>query len=413
LYVNLGDGTFVNRTAEAGIHDTAWSSSASFLDYDRDGDLDLYVCHYLVDDPSRICRPGLGESRDYCGPSRYQGVADTLYRNEGDGRFVDISAAAGIEQAWPGFGVVCVDLTGDGWVDIYVANDKRPNQLYVNRRNGTFVEEGMERGVALNGAGDAEASMGVATGDVNSDGFLDLFVTNLVDETNTLYLSSKDGSVFFDRSASSGLGGPSLKFTGWGCGILDLDHDGDLDVLTVNGRVARGPVHPEADVGSFWNDYAEPNQVFLGDAAGRFMDARHLGGAFTSRVESSRALAFGDLDRDGDIDLVTSDVGNFLRIFLNDAPPPEHHWLGVRALVGERDALGALVTIEAAGRRQIRPIVSAYSFAAASEPVARFGLGTATTVDHLEVLWPDGRLERFAPSSVDRLVTLRQGEGKR
>ena len=413
LYLSDGDGTFANRTAAAGIRGDAWSTAASFLDHDRDGDLDLYVCHYLVDDPSRVCRLSLEEARDYCGPARYQGVADTLYRNNGDGTFSDVTAAAGIKQARPGFGVVCLDLTGDGWVDIYVANDKQPNQLHVNQGNGTFVDEAMQRGVALNGAGNAEASMGVAVGDVNSDGVLDLFMTHLVDETNTLYLGSKGANTFFDKSASSGLGGPSVQFTGWGCGFVDLEHDGDLDVVTVNGRVARGPVHPDADAGSFWNDYAEPNQVFLNDGAGQFKVASHLGGSFTSRVEASRSLAFGDLDRDGDVDLVASDVAGSLRVFLNDAPPTEHHWLGIRAVTGRRDALGALVTIEAGGQRQVRPIISSLSFACANEPVARFGLGTAGTVDRIEVLWPDGKIERFAPPGVDGLVTLRQGEGTR
>ena len=411
LYLNNGNGTFTDATTAAGIRGDEWSSCAAFFDYDRDGDLDLFVTHYLVDDPTRVCRPSLEEPRDYCGPARYQGVADTLYRGEGDGSFVDVTASAGIGQARPGFAVVCVDLTGDDWVDIYVANDKQPNQLYVNQRDGTFVEKGTTLGVALNGRGDTEASMGVAVGDVNADGKLDLFMTHLVDETNTLYVNSGGSEGFYDRSASSGLGGVSLRFTGWGCGFVDLDHDGDLDLVAVNGRVARGPVHPRADVGGFWNDYAEPNQVFLNAGGGHFTHGSERAGEFASRVEVSRSLAFGDLDRDGDVDLVVSNVDNSLRVLHNEAPPAGHHWLRLRAVSGKRDALGALVTVASGGVKQVRPLISAYSFACANEAVVHFGLGRATKVDSIEVRWPDGKVERFAPTGVDRLVTIRQGAG--
>ncbi len=423
LYLNQGDGTLADATARSGIVCDEWSSCASFLDHDRDGDLDLYVSCYLVDDPSRVCRPGSDAPRDYCGPARYQGVPDRLFRNNGDGTFADVTREAGIRGAWPGFGVVCVDLTGDGWVDIYVANDKKPNQLYVNRRNGTFEEQGFELAAALNGAGKAEASMGVAVGDVDIDGDLDLLLTHLVDETNTFYEHLGAAGGFRDRSASSGLGAPSLAFTGWGCGFADFDHDGDLDLAVVNGRVARGPVHPGAGVGPFWKDYAEPDQLFVNDGGGRagagragggarFVDASAFGGDFTAPVEVGRGLALGDLDGDGDVDLVTTDVGRGLRVFRNVAPKEGRHWLAVRALTGQRDALGALVTVEAGGVRRVRPILTGSSFASASEAVARFGLGTATSVTSIEVRWPDGSVEQFAAPGVDRLVVVRQGHGE-
>ncbi|MBI4604980.1 MAG: CRTAC1 family protein, partial [Planctomycetes bacterium] len=383
--------------------------------HDADGDLDLYVCRYVVDDPTRVCRPGTNEPRDYCGPERYQAVPDVLFRNRGDGTFEDATRASGIRGALPGLGVACADLTGDGWTDVYVANDRRPNQLWVNRGDGTFADEAMERGAALSGGGEPEASMGVAVGDANGDQLLDVFVTNLLNETHTLYLASSAGGriTFADRSSPSGLGASTLPYTGWGCGFLDIDSDGDVDLALVNGRIARGKVLPGAAAAPFWAPYAEPAQLFLNGGGGRFAEARELGGAFTGRVECGRGLALGDLDGDGDEDLATVSLDGALRLHRNDAPRAGARWLRVRAVTGTRDALGALVRVEAGGRRQVRPVLSAYSFASASEPVAHFGLGAAERVDRLEVLWPGGALERFPEPPLDRTVTVRQGAGAR
>ena len=415
LYINNGDGTYQNATQSAGSRGEQWSSCGAFFDYDRDGDLDLYVSHYVVDDPSRMCRIGLDETRDYCGPAQYVPVRDTLYRNNGDGTFVDVTQSAGIVEARPGFGVLALDLTGDEWSDVYVANDKAPNLFYVNQRNGTFVEQALVAGVAFNGMGKTEAGMGVSVGVVDGDSRLDLFLTHLGGETNTLYRQSQKlaaVSTFDDKSSSSGLGGPSLASPGWGCGLADFDNDGDLDLAVVNGRIERGTVLPGAAAGPFWNDYAQPNQVFQNQGAGKFVEVSQLAGTFATGVEASRGLAFGDLDRDGDVDLVVSNIGNSLRIFRNDAAPKSQHWLRVRAVTGKRDALGALVRIQAGPLRMVRPLISAYSFQCANEPVAHFGLGAHKKVDLLEVVWPDGKVERFESTAVDRTVTLRQGEGK-
>ncbi len=413
LYENRGDGSFTPRTGFGEIAGSAWSSSAAFFDYDRDGDLDLYVTRYVVPDPRPVCRVSLDEPPDYCGPEKFVDLVDRLYRNDGADGFIDVSAAAGITRAAPGLGVVCVDLTGDGWVDIYVANDMKPNQLYVNRGDDTFADEAFERGVAVNGGSQAEAGMGVAIGDINRDGHFDLLVTHRFDQTNTLYRSDLDeGAVRFDDvSATSGVGAKSLPYTAWGCGFFDFDHDGDLDLVAVNGRVARGTVHAEADEGSFWNAYAEPDQLFL-QANGRFLHSPERGGAFTRGAEVSRTLAFGDLDADGDLDLVTTSIGDRLRVFSTDAPSGSH-WLRVRARVGARDALGASVSIEHDGTRQTRPIVTAHSFQSASEPIAHFGLGDATRVERLIVVWPDGSREEFTAAGIDRTITVAQGSGRR
>jgi len=412
LYLADGTGGFVDATEESGIHGSAWSSAAAFVDYDRDGDLDLFVCRYVEDDPSRICRVRADAPRDYCGPNRYRGIRDTLWRNDGDASFTDVTAAAGIGGTAPGFGVVCIDLTDDGWVDIYVANDEKPNQLWVNQHDGSFVDEALQRGVAVNGRGRSEASMGIAIGDTNDDGHTDIVLTHLVDETHTLYRGEKGGR-FRDRSATSGLGGPTLKLTGWGCGLVDLDHDGDLDLAAVHGRIARGEPPVGATKGDFWSHYAETDRIFLNDR-GRFEDARERAASFRARAESSRGLALGDLDGDGDVDLVTTSLGTGTRVFRNDAPPAGSRWLRVRALSGRRDAIGARITVRAGPTSRARDLISSYSFACASELIAHFGLGDAARVDAIEVLWPDGTVESFAGTpELDRTLTLVKGRGVR
>ena len=342
-------------------------------------------------------------------------MRDSLYRNEGNGRFTEVTREAGISRALPGFGVICFDLTGDGWIDIYVANDLKPNQLWVNQRDGSFADEALARGLALNGAGKAEAGMGVALGDTDGNGSLDLFITHLVDQTHTLYSSagSGDGVSYRDRSGSSGIGAGTLAMTGWGCGFLDLENDGELDLAIVHGRVARGPVAPAADCGPFWNSYAEANQLYLNQGNGKYILEKKRAGTFSSRAEASRGLAFADIDSDGDTDLVQSNIGNVLRVFRNEAQRSGNHWLRVRALTGARDDLGALVTIAAGKRVLRRPVLSSSSFACASEATTHFGLGRSDTIDSLTIRWSDGTSESFDAGGVDRLLVLRRGEGSR
>ena len=415
LYLNRGDGSFADVTAPAGIAGDLWSTSAAFCDYDGDGLLDLYVAHYLWLDPGVTCG-GPSGVRDYCDPINFDGVPDTLYRNNGDGTFTDVTVEAGLRlpeggKTAKGLGLICTDLTHDGLVDFYVANDGQPNNLWVNRGDGTFADQALPLGLAVNRHGEPEASMGVTVGDVDANGAHDLFLTHLETETNTLYSGSRP-SLFFDRSLESGLATYDRPFTGFGCGFFDYDHDGDLDLAVVNGRVNRGPRFESADLGDFWSSYAEPNFLFENRGSGTFSDASLRAGEFSSRVEVTRGLAFGDLDGDGDLDLVLSNVDNLLRVFRNDAPRPGNHWLMVRAITRGRDALGAQVTARAGDREFLGFVLAGYSFASSNDPRAHLGLGSVDRIDEIEILWSDGRRERFRPDGVDRVLTLRRGHGE-
>lgn len=411
FFVNNGDGTFSEATTEAGLREDLWSASATFCDYDRDGDLDLYVTHYLAYDSKTRCVDEVGRP-DYCAPWTFRGIPDTLYRNVGGNRFEDVTEATGLRLPdhglrARGLGVVCADLTGDGLADFYVANDREANQLWTQQPDGTFREEGILRGVAVNRFGVAESSMGIAVGDATGDGFLDLFTTNLTGENNTLQAGSAAG-LFTDRTAESGMMAPDLQATGFGTGFFDFDHDGDLDIAVVNGRVARGA---SLLPGGFWDQYAQRNLLFRNDGTGRFEDVTSSAGAFGAVPAVSRGLAFGDLDGDGDLDMAVSRHDNSVAVHRNDAPAPGTHWLVVRAVTGRRDALGAEIRIGAGGRTQLRLVLAGYSYLSSNDPRAHFGLGGADRVDLLEVRWPSGRQERFSVEGVDRAITVVEGSG--
>jgi hypothetical protein len=414
LYRNNGDGSFTNVTTALGMEGASagpvWGSSATFVDYDRDGHLDLVACRFATFEPSRVC-PSEDGKPDYCGPAQFRGLGITLYRNNGDGTFADVTKRAGVDYPGRGWGVTCADLTGDGWVDIYVANDEERQNLWVNQRDGTFRDEAMERGVAYSGAGRPEAGMGVALGDIANDGRLSLFITHIRNEKNTLYSPATNGT-YLDRSAAARMAAVDLPYTGWGCGFVDYDNDGNLDVALVNGDVSRGPVHPKAVLGPFWNPYGQPNLLFRGDGAGRFTDASASAGDFADRVESTRGLAFGDIDNDGRVDLASNTTDNTLRVYRNVTPTAGAHWLRVRAMVDKRDALGARVEITGGGRRWTRLAQAGYSYCSSNDPRCHFGLGAVDRIEAIDVTWPDGRRERFAAPGVDRDQTVRQGEGQ-
>jgi hypothetical protein len=414
LFHNEGHGKFRETTREAGLDNPAWGASAAFLDYDRDGKLDLLIVNYVDHDPSWRCTSPAGQP-DYCSPNTFRGRVSRLYRNRGDGTFTDVTVASGLgRRTGPGLGVLCADFDGDGWVDIFIANDGKPNHLWINQKDGTFKEEAILRGVAVNAMGQAQAGMGVAIGDVDGDGMFDLFITHLGAEQHTLWKQGPRG-MFRDRSGPAGLTAPRWRGTGFGACMVDLDNDGAPDIVLVNGRVAKGPPVADRLPGDpHWHPYLERNQLFANDGKGRFTDRSPVEPDLCGPPNMGRGLAHGDLDGDGGVDLLVTTAGGRARLFRNVAPR-KGHWLSVRALesAGKRDALGAEITVKAGGRAWKGDVRSADSYLCASEPRVHLGLGGAARYDAIEVLWPDGSRERFGGGAVDRRVVLRQGTGQR
>ncbi|HET6572778.1 MAG TPA: CRTAC1 family protein [Fimbriiglobus sp.] len=424
LFRNDGSGAFTEVGRAAGLDSVLWGTSAAFMDFDRDGWLDLVVVNYVTYDPAVQCFDRQGR-RDYCHPRQFRGSVTKLYRNRGSGvrdqgsekkvEFEDVTEKAGMGRLeGPGLGVTCADFTGDGWPDIFVANDGRPNHLWINQRDGTFRDEAVARGLAYDGMGQAPANMGVAVGDVDGDGLFDLFVTHLTSETHTLWRQGPRGT-FRDQTVSAGLTPAGSRGTGFGTVMADFDHDGALDVVAVNGRVARGPPVSEDALGPFWGQYAERNQLFASDGAGRFRDVSARDRALCGVPGVYRGLACGNIDGDGALDLLVTSLAGPARLFRNVAPD-RGHGLIVRAIdpALKRDATGAEVTVRAGGRRWVRVVNPAYSYLCSNDPRAHFGLGTAGQVDAIDVLWPDGTKETFPGGPADRKpeLVLRKGIGR-
>ncbi len=401
LYRNLGDGVFEDVTERAGVGDPAWSSSSVFFDYDGDLDLDLFVANYVVWSAARE-RPCLGPNglRNYCNPAEYPPAPDTLYRNDGGGRFTDVSEAAGIRSvAGPGLGVVAADFDGDGLSDLYVANDQAANHLWLNRGDGTFREDALSRGAALNELGQPEAGMGIAVADPDGDGDLDLFLTHLSGETNTFYRN--DGGGFFqDVTDEARLGGVSQPYTGFGTSWFDYDGDGVLDLFVANGKVTPG------DTAAF--DYREPNQLLRGTSSGRYEDVSGRAGAALELLEVSRGAAFGDLDNDGDIDIVVVNNEGPARLLRNEVGNASS-WLIVDLCGGgvlDRSAVGSRVTVQAGGRSRTRDVMPARSFAVANDPRVHFSFGDTSGVDYIRVDWSHGRLTERSGVPVNAVLRL-------
>jgi hypothetical protein len=424
LFRNAGGGTFTDVTAAAGLENPLWGTSAAFFDYDRDGWLDLVVVNYVDYDPARWCADDAAK-RDFCGPGAFRGTVTRLFHNLGpapDGgsvRFRDVTPESGLGAVpGPGLGVFCADFTADGWPDIFVANDGQPNRLWVNQMDGTFKEEALVRGLAVNAMGKAEANMGVAVGDVDGDGGLDVFVTHLTDETNTLWKQAAPGT-FGDQTVAAGLARPHWRGTGFGTVLADFDLDGAPDLAVVNGKVKRtnragSASEADADLDPFWAAYAERNQLFANDGRGRFRDVSPANPAFCGTGRVSRGLVCGDLDGDGAPDLLVTTVGGRARLYRNVAPG-RGHWLTVRAVDPKlnRDAYGAEVRVRAGGRTWLRWVNPGSSYLCSNDPRAHFGLGPAGRVESIHVTWPDGSRETFPGRAADQSVVLRKGEGDR
>jgi hypothetical protein len=406
FFRNLGDGRFEDASARTGLGDPAWGTSAAFVDYDADGDLDLFVVNYVSWAPEREieCSSSYG-LRDYCSPRNYRAPApDSLYRNEGELSFRDVSEQAGI-RANPGngLGIACEDFDLDGRMDVFVANDLTPNALWLGQADGTFRDGALLAGCALNGQGKAEAGMGVAAFDLQEDGDTDLFVTHLDGETNTLF--QNDGGRFRDRTDVSGLGPPSFPFTGFGTGAVDFDHDGWLDLYVANGRVTRAPPGSR-------DPFAESDQLFRSLDGERFEEVLPRGGVLPGRIGSGRGAAFGDYDQDGDVDVAVSDNGGRLALLRNVAA--RGHWIQLRVLGSEgSDALGATLWIDDGTVSRRRSVGAAYSYCSSSDPCLHLGLGARTGPVAVEVRWRDGTEESFGPLAADEKHVLRRGAGRR
>lgn len=408
LYRNNANGTFTDVTRAAGVDDPRWSTSAAFLDYDRDGDLDLFVANYVdfTVEARKSCTDPVG-APDYCAPSAYRPVPARLFRNKGDGSFSDETVASGVSKAYgAGLGVAVGDYNGDGWLDIYVANDATPNQLWINRQKGTFEDEGFLSGAAVNAAGRPEGSMGIASADFDGDEDEDLFVTNLTRETFVLYVNDGRGN-FDDRRARSGIAQATADMTGFGTAWLDYDLDGRLDLIAANGAVNTIPSQRGSPA-----PYRQRNQLFRNEGNGRLRDVSAAAGPPFERLDVGRGVAIGDIDNDGDVDLLLTNNGGQARLLLNETPAA--HWLTVRASAasGNRRGFGGRVGVFRTGRAPMwRRIGTDGSYLSASDPRAHFGLGDSARLDRVVIEWPDGRREQWREPKAGREIVLRRGTG--
>lgn len=414
LYLNQGEGKFHDATEETGLQEAYWGASASFFDYDRDGWLDLVIANYVAFEESRRCTLRAGK-RDYCRPNVFEGMPSLLFHNRGLNEsnqwqgFEDRTDAAGIgKKKGPGMGVLCLDFSGDGWPDILITNDMQANHLWINQKNGVFTEEAVSRGIAHNSRGNALSNMGVACGDVDEDGLLDVFVTLFTNERNGLWKQGPRG-MFREQTIASGLTRAKWHGTGWGTTFADFDQDGALDLALVNGFVDRQDVPAK----SHWSAYMDRNQVFANDGAGQFRDISPDNSAFCGEPNIGRGLCVGDIDGDGALDLLVTQVAGPARILRNVAGQ-RGHWLMVRAVdpAHRRDAIGAEVRLQAGSRNWLSVIQPGQSFQCSNDPRAHFGLGSVERVESIEVHWPSGDLERFPCPGLDQVIEVHRGNGQ-
>ena len=408
LWRNIDGRSFVATTQ---ARDPRWSTGCAFGDYDRDGDVDLFVANFVRFVPGKVPTRGkrslcrFENIEVFCGPRGLPGEPDALYRNQGNGTFADVTKATNIvDPGYYGFGVLFSDLDDDGWPDIYVANDSTPNLFFQNRRDGTFSERALQSGLAVSADGREQAGMGVDAGDVNGDGRLDLVTTNFAQDYTTLYLNHGD-ALFVDSSLRSGLIAAMGPYLGWGVGFVDVDNDGLLDLFIANGHV-----YPDvARTGT--STYRQRNQLLRNVGRGQYrLITTEVGGPLLLE-QSSRGAAFGDVDNDGDIDILVSAIDDRPLLLRNDSTGG--HWITLRlvGVRGNRSAIGAKVVIETGARRQTVEVRSGGSYMSHNDMRAHFGLGAATKVDRLTIRWPDGNSETTDSLSVDRFYVAREGGG--
>lgn len=401
LYRNNGDGTFTDVTAQANVGCPLLSASAAFADIDRDGDLELYVCNYVeyaleTDIPCYYQKT----VRIYCGPNEYHGIADVLYRNNGDGTFTDITKSAGVyEPTTRGLGVVFTDVNGDGWPDIYVANDMSPNTLFMNQGDGTFREEGVLRGVAYNGDGIANGSMGIDAGDYDNDGDIDLWVTNFSLEANCLMQNDGDG-YFDDVTFDTGLADASFYSLGFGTRFIDFDNDGWLDLLVGNGHIWDNVKQIDAKM-----SYAQPVQLFH-NQRGTFTEVTTAAGLNKTHYVV-RGMLFGDIDNDGDTDVVLCQ-SNRPAVLLRNEIGNKNAWLTVKLVcpAGNMDAIGAQVQLETTNLTLLREVICGASYLSGNDTRISFGLGDTSRVERLQIRWPDGTIQHFDELPTRQIITL-------
>jgi hypothetical protein len=414
LFRNNGNGTFtqIDFPQAAGV----WSTSASFFDYDRDGKLDLVILSYVnfTEAANKACSAPTGEP-DYCTPQAYTPVSARLYHNDGGDKFSDVTERSGIDRSLgPGLGVAAADLNDDGWIDLFVANDAAQNHIWINQRDGRFKEAGVESGAAYSEDGLPKAGMGVAIGDADGDGREDLFVVNLTREGATLFrkdsISPQGLPMFVDVTRQSGLYTITFPFTGFGTGWFDFDNDGQLDLFIANGAVTlregqRGQPAP----------FKEKNLLIRNQGGGKFTDVTPRAGDVFQLLEVTRGAAFGDIDNDGDIDIVITNNNGPARLLLNDAPP-DAGWLELLVEGSgkvNRDALGARVTLHRdGGANLVRRVHTDSSYCSASDRRVHFGLNGKSVIRTVEVAWPDGSTEQWEAPAPNRIVKLIRGTGR-
>ncbi len=407
LLQNDGNGVFTDITESSGIDVDGWSSSVAFADIDGDSHLDIYVARYLEFPPDFRITDSAGRP-EYPSPAMFSGVQDQLLRNNGDGTFINITSESGIDRVAKGLGVLSTDLDGDGNIDFYVANDGEPNQAWMGDGSGRFEDAAMKMGLAINQFGQAEAGMGIAHGDVNDDGYRDILVTHLVTESDTLYINQGEGA-FADETGPRGLAHSTIDGTGFGTSFIDVDHDGDLDLVTVRGRVLRGSAHPRASGVEYWKSYGEEDLLFINDGEGRFRLDRESG--FSSRISVSRGLAVGDLDEDGDLDLVITEAGGVLRWWENHTNTGS--WWLLSPVAGEAKVvdLGATLRFETSNGSRIRSVTGSGSYLSGSDTRVHFSAGTSELLE-IHVGWSDGTTEQFEVPPPSSDLQLIKGSGQ-